>query len=279
MTTDPQIKRQPDSFALAQIDPDVIAARSFPRDQDLAKADAVKMATVSADVAEACNYSFPRAGKTISGPSVRLAEIVAHAWGHLSIASRIVSDDGQTIIVEGAVHDRQNGNRISQQIARRVTDKRGNRYSDDMVTNTQNAAQSVALRDVIFRAVPKSFWGPVYEAAVRACTAGKIPLPDRRANALKWFRARGLEEADILQGLGVAKLEDIGEAEIRLLSGARNKINEEGCDPRSALGIVDRETVTLEISDPEPTAAPDRPPWAPSETAMAAEVTEPGGEG
>ena len=55
------------------------------------------MATIDAEVAGSCFYKLSRGGKTIEGPSVRLAEIVASAWGNLKFGARIID--------EPSVHD------------------------------------------------------------------------------------------------------------------------------------------------------------------------------
>lgn len=60
----------------------IFMAKQFPRDIDFALQN-IKTACKNKRVAEAAEYIFPRAGQEIVGPSIRLAEVVAQAWGNI----------------------------------------------------------------------------------------------------------------------------------------------------------------------------------------------------
>ena len=51
---------------------------------------ATRLATIDEETAASCSYSLPRGGKTLGGPSIRLAEICMLAWGNLHAEGRIV---------------------------------------------------------------------------------------------------------------------------------------------------------------------------------------------
>ena len=65
------------------------AARVWPRSVKAFAAAAEAMATLTQQTAAECSYVVPRDGKQIVGPSVRLAEICASAWGNIDFGSRI----------------------------------------------------------------------------------------------------------------------------------------------------------------------------------------------
>ena len=76
---------KPDAQVMLQVQ----TARAFPRSIKSAMQEARSMATLDRETAGSCFYKIPRAGKMIEGPSIRLAEIMASAWGNLAIQGSI----------------------------------------------------------------------------------------------------------------------------------------------------------------------------------------------
>lgn len=60
----------------------VFMAKQFPRDQLDASRRIVKMCGREG-LAKSATYTYPRGGQKITGPSIRLAEAVAQAWGNI----------------------------------------------------------------------------------------------------------------------------------------------------------------------------------------------------
>ena len=75
----------------AQIDTQIATARRYPRNIAKVKAQMLAIATLDEETAAACSYALPRAGKVITGPSVRLAEIALSAFTNVRAATRILS--------------------------------------------------------------------------------------------------------------------------------------------------------------------------------------------
>lgn len=76
--------------AIAEVQAQVVMAKRFPRDQHLAL-KRIETACRRHALAKVAVYSYPRGGQMISGPSIRLAEIVAQGWGNLDFGVREVS--------------------------------------------------------------------------------------------------------------------------------------------------------------------------------------------
>jgi len=74
----------------AAIDTMIATAKSFPRNMQRAKKNCVDIVTIDQETAQTCTYSVPRGGKSITGPSVHLAKIIAQQWGNLRIESKVV---------------------------------------------------------------------------------------------------------------------------------------------------------------------------------------------
>jgi hypothetical protein len=207
----------------AQIDMQIATARRYPRQLSLVKSEMMSFATLDEDTASGCFYTLPGRkggdGKPLQGPSVRLAEIALSCYQHLRAGSRIVDDDGKFITAQGVVHDLQNNVVISIEVKRRVTNKLGQRYSDDMIATTGNAACSIALRNATFRVIPMALVKPVYEAAKMLAIGDVKSLVQRRSEAIARFLKLGVKTEQIFSVLSVRSLEDIKLDHLEILFG------------------------------------------------------------
>jgi hypothetical protein len=85
-----------ESRAIAEAQGKLIIAKRFPRDE-YAAFERVLNSCKRRSLAEAAVYAYPRAGQTISGPSIRLAEELARAWGNIDYGIRELSQrDGES---------------------------------------------------------------------------------------------------------------------------------------------------------------------------------------
>ena len=60
----------------------IFMAKQFPRDEYRAIEKITRMCE-RMSLAEQATYSYPRGGKQVTGPSIRLAEAIAQAWGNI----------------------------------------------------------------------------------------------------------------------------------------------------------------------------------------------------
>ena len=144
----------------SEIDIQISTAKKYPRVVEDSLNKIVALATVNPQTANECFYSLRRngadGGNTIEGPSVRLAEIVAASWGNLRVASQIIGNDGKFITARGICHDLETNVAVASEVRRRITDKYGKTYNDDMQVVTGNAAGAIAFRNSVFKVVPKA---------------------------------------------------------------------------------------------------------------------------
>lgn len=61
----------------------IVMAKKFPRDQFQAY-NRIMEACKRKSLAEVAQYEFPRGGEKVTGPSIRLAEVLAQNWGNIS---------------------------------------------------------------------------------------------------------------------------------------------------------------------------------------------------
>lgn len=171
-----------DAITRAEVDSAITTAKRHPRDLATFRDNIMTLATWDEETAQSCIYSIRRRGGTLAGPSVRLAELLVSQYGNVRAGARITGEsvDGRYITAMGVCHDLENNVYVAMEVRRRITDRTGARMSDDMVGVTANAAASVAFRNAVFRAVPRTLWEPAYRAA-RECALGDMEsLVERR---------------------------------------------------------------------------------------------------
>ena len=83
--------------ARAEIDIQIATAKQYPRDVMRCLSNVEAMVKMDDELALSCTYKLPRGGKSITGPSVRLAEILASNWGNLRCKTEIVGTDDKTV--------------------------------------------------------------------------------------------------------------------------------------------------------------------------------------
>ena len=210
----------------AEIDTQIATAKQYPRSIKAFLEDARAMVTLNEQVAESCNYALPRGGKIIEGPSVRFAEIIFSAWGNARAGTRIVHEDSRFITAQGVCHDLQRNTMITREIKRRVTDKHGKTFNDDMVGVTGNAASSIALRNAILAVVPKAFWSPLYEEARKVAMGDSLTMATRRAHTLEVMAKFGATQEMVLAKLEVKGVEDITLEMLATIKAALNSIKD-----------------------------------------------------
>lgn len=203
----------------SEVEAQLDAAHKYKRSTTRFLQEAKTLATITREVAESCMYSLPRGGKMITGPSVRLAEICASAYGNLQFGARVVDTEEKEIVAQGACWDMEKNNRCTIEARRRITNKHGKRYDDDMITVTGNAAASIALRNAVFRVIPRAYIDVVYEAARKAAIGEASSFSARREEIVNRLGKMGASKERVLLRLGRAGIEDITMEDAETLIG------------------------------------------------------------
>jgi len=73
----------------AEYDIQIATAKRYPRDLKRVQNACIAIVTMDKDTAEACRYALPRGGKSLSGPSVHLARIIAQQYGNIRVDARV----------------------------------------------------------------------------------------------------------------------------------------------------------------------------------------------
>lgn len=210
----------------AMVDVQVATAKKYPRSVARFRKEAEALATLDEETAGECMYALPRAGKTIEGPSARFAEILLYSWGNSRAEAQVIEEGKTHVKAQGTFYDLERNVAVRKIVARRITDRQGRRFNDDMVGTTGNAACSIALRNAVFAGVPKAIWKQIYQKARQASIGKAGTLTQSRQKLMDHFAKMGVTAEKVYAFLGVQGIEDIGEDQVITMRGVANAIRD-----------------------------------------------------
>lgn len=208
----------------------IMAAKRFPRDKFTAMNNILDSCQ-RYSLAEKAEYSFPRGGQTVNGPSIRLAEVIAQNWGNLDFGIvELERNDGESTM-QAYCWDLETNVRKSQNFTvRHVRDTRGGQKSltdeRDIYEMTANQG-SRRVRSCILAVIP----GDVTEKAQAACRKalakgrdGKTK-EDRILDIVRAFDKLGVPQPAIEKRIG-HKMDICTEDELAELVSIGNSIRD-----------------------------------------------------
>lgn len=222
---------QVDAVERANVDSQVATAKRYPRDIRRSIDNSVVMATMNQETAQSCSYALPRGGKPITGPSVHLAKIIVSNWGNMRTEAKVVQITDKQVISRGTCWDLETNVASAFEVRRSIIGKNGQRFSDDMITVTGNAANSIAYRNAVFAVIPKAITDRVYYAAQKFIT-GDLSDSDKllkvRTRVLNNFKNNyGITEEEVVKMCGKQTANQIGADEISMLMGTIQALKDE----------------------------------------------------
>lgn len=210
----------------AEIDVQIATAKQYPRDVAKVLNTIRTYGQMDMETAQECFYSLSRGANPIEGLSVRFAEIVAGAWGNLRVGTRIIGNDGKTITAQGVAHDLETNLAVAVEVKRRITDKYGRTYSEDMQVVTGNAASAIAFRNAVLKVVPKAVTKKVTDEIKAVAMGSTKDIESRRKAMVDYIKKMGITNEQILFYCGVTTIENIDNQMLFNLRGALNAIKE-----------------------------------------------------
>lgn len=215
-----------EALVRGEIDVQISTAKRYPRSIKRFISEATDMACLDEETAAECIYALPRDGKNIEGPSARFAEIVASAWGNCRAGARVISEDDRFVTAQGAFFDLERNVAITYEVKRRITNRKGDKFSDDMITVTSNAACSIALRNAVFKGIPKAYWARAFERARTTAIGDAETITSRAHKMVDYFGKMGVRLEQVLGIVNCEGIEDIGNDELITLKGLATAIKE-----------------------------------------------------
>lgn len=170
--------------AIAEVQSAIVLAKRFPRNQ-IEAMDRILTACQRPTLAEQALYSYSRGGSEITGPSIRMAEALAQAWGNVQFGIRELEQrNGESTVETFAWDVETNTRQVKTFQVRHERHTRKGKYSledpRDIYELTANQGAR-RLRACILGIIP----GDVVEAAVVQCEATLKAKADTSPEALK----------------------------------------------------------------------------------------------
>lgn len=210
----------------SEIDAQIATAKQYPRNLANVLNNIETLATLDEETASSCFYMLRRQGKLIEGASARMAEIIASSWGNIRVQARIIANDGKMITAQGVCHDLESNYAVSAEVKRRITDKYGKTYSEDMQVVTGNAACSIAMRNALFKVVPMALVKKVINKAKKVSLGEATSLEESRMKMLDYFQKIGVDNQHLFDYLSVEKIDEINVDMVIELRGLATAIKE-----------------------------------------------------
>lgn len=192
--------------AIAEIRGAMQLAKMYPRDPQEAFQRIMKTCQISA-VAEDAEFAFPRGGKTVRGPSIRLAEVIAGAWGNMRFGiTELVRGESESIAMTYAWDLETNTHSFRQFVVphRRDTTEGGKDLSSDRDIYEHIANMgSRRVRACLLQVIPAYVIDAAIEKSRETVARGlsKIPIEERAHSMVEAFKEFGVAEAQIAKWL------------------------------------------------------------------------------
>lgn len=162
------VAKSDEARAIKEVEAAMVIAKRFPRNQMAATDKIIQMCTRQG-LAETGMYSYAKGGSSVSGPSIRLAEAMAQAWGNMQFGIRELSQSNGESTVEAFAWDMESNTK--QHKVFQVPHLRFTKNGSYQLTDPREIYELIAnqgarrLRNCILGVIP----GDVVEAAVQQC--------------------------------------------------------------------------------------------------------------
>lgn len=215
--------------AESEVNAAAVIAKRFPRDE-AESARKILNACQRPTLANSAIYTYARGGTNITGPSIRLAEAMAMAWGNIRYGMRELSNTNGVSEVEAYAIDLETNTEVAKQFT--VPHVRHTKQGKTLLTDPRDIYELVAnngarrTRACILAIIP----GDITEAAVEQCEqtsrakADTSPVGIKRM--LEVFEPFGVGKAQIekriqrnIDAITAAQMVDLGKVRNSLKDG------------------------------------------------------------
>ena len=269
--------------AIAEVQGAITVAKARPRDE----AHAFERMTVSCQrltFANTAMYAYPRGGKSVTGPSIRLAEELARLWGNIDYGIRELSQRDHETEMEAYCWDLETNVRSSQRFVvkhERHTQKGVQGLVDPRdiyELGANNGARRLRAR--ILAVLPPDY----VESAIDLCKrtvasgGGNVPFADRIKNMVTMFNQLGVSKAHIESRIKKPVTDLLPDEFVELttiftsLRDGQSKPSEwfgvdKAPEPSFAVADINKNVVQPAAATPTPSPAPAAPSTVPTTTA------------
>lgn len=194
-----------ESRAQHEVQAAYVIAKRFPRNQ-MEAYENIMESCKRPFLAEQAIYAYPRGGSMVTGPSIRLAEAMAQAWGNLDCGIREISQANGVSVAEAYAIDLQTNTRVTKVFY--VKHERHTKKGVTRLTDPRDIYELVAnqgarrLRACILGVLP----GDIVEAAVARCKqtleSSDVPIEEQVRKMIAAFNEQGVKVEHLEKFLG-----------------------------------------------------------------------------
>ncbi len=193
------------SKAVQEIQAALTIAMHNPRDENKSYQRIIR-ACQRPVLADHALYAYPKGGQTVTGPSIRLAEVLAQNWGNISTGVREISQTNGVSEVEAFAWDLETNFQATKIF--HVKHERYTKNGSYKITDPREIYELIAnngarrQRACILAVIP----GDIVDAAVEECAktsaSGQEPLADRVRKMISAFDELGVKVEHLEKRLG-----------------------------------------------------------------------------
>lgn len=228
----------------------IFMAKQFPRDEYAAIGRIERMCE-RMSLAEQATYSYPRGGKQVTGPSIRLAEAIAQAWGNIDCGVIELENKNGASELMAYAWDLETNTRVTKMF--KVKHVRDTKKGSSALTDSRDIYEATAnfgarrLRACILSVIP----GDVVERAVDVCketvtNKDKTPIADRIKKLEKAFKELKITKEQ-LEEYAQRNLNEFGREEIFALQGVFKAIRDGQAKAEDYFGKVKMDTPSIDF--------------------------------
>ncbi len=252
--------------AIQEVQAQMIIAKRFPRDVNEVILRILK-ACERKSLAGVARYSYPRGGTEITGPAIRIMEVIGQNYGNLNFGIAELSQEGGASEIEAFAWDLETNVRMSKTFRIPHTRKAHGKIEtlvDPRDIYEHTASQGARrMRACLMAVIPRDIIEAALEQCDKTLESGDKPLEDRIREMLAAFDKMQITKQMIEQYLDTPA-KNISGHQVNHLIGIHNSIRD-GIAKREAYFNVPRvktETVSdlngeLEGAETEKTKAPE----------------------
>lgn len=208
----------------------MVVAKKFPRDENAAW-QRIITACHRQTLAEQAMYEYPRGGTKVTGPSIRLAEAMAQAWGNIDFGiTELEQHSGESVVMAYAWDLETNSRQTKIFTVKHIRSTKNGNYP---LTDPRDIYEMVAnqgarrLRACILGIIP----GDVIDSAITECMKtlsgnNKIPLIDRVRKGAKMFEEKFSVTIPMLEKYIGCKLDAFSENDLIRLNNVYRSLND-----------------------------------------------------
>lgn len=191
--------------AVAEVQAAFVIAKKFPRNEMLASVKIIE-ACKRPYLAEQSQYAYPRGKTTVTGVSIRLAEVLAQYWTNIQVGVQIISQTKERTDAVAFCIDLENNFKCDTPFL--VNHVRNTKHGTQILTDERDIRELVAnigsraIRQSILRIIP----GDVVEAAKMQCdktlASSEVPIKELIRQMVTRFDEIGVKLEQIEKHLG-----------------------------------------------------------------------------